>query len=492
MKAPLMKKKDLRVLLWNRQKTNLPGDQSLLDGLLYSFSCFHVWDRYGIQIKIWIRKEIPYSGMCVETSRELMARLNPTPPRHLGVKVEQVHKDFAGNKVGIKASHHDFLIVKNEHSGTLWLVDPTWQQFVDEERRIPSQPVLIIKLESPGHPYRSTDITEILQHANISDEWSREIWADTVEEYLNRQHRKEGKDRSGDEAMKASVFPYTKDPFEQWRQRELVPFGWYQNIAKLVRKVKTLMFRGEPDYPQDSLYFKEYSRQFKQLNEEESRIFLLKVLLSHFLVPKTNPFTWKNLLAWQHNKVPVLFYKEIKDILPGYNLFQVTALTRAPQTGTDITEFYLINGVYVGYGVALFGSSYISMGFQIFENPDDPRFGRGKVPGLSKAILKERLNAYKNLIPQGQIWHVRIPPNQYKGKVPRFYLDLGFQSKSGQKEDYSKGLFLDLSGTGKNADLAMTGKRDTGGIDLTPANMNLQTKMDSRLYVNGGYSLWWS
>ena len=131
--------------------------------------------------------EVPYSGECVETSRELKARLS-NPKRNLEVKVEQLHQFLVGNNVGIKAYHHDFLIVTLEDSGTVWLVDPTWQQFVDERHRIPSQPVLIIKIESTGHPYQSTDIADFLRKANISDAWSQVIWLNRIAAYLNERH----------------------------------------------------------------------------------------------------------------------------------------------------------------------------------------------------------------------------------------------------------------------------------------------------------------
>jgi len=114
----------------------------------------------------------------------------------------------------------------------------------------------------------------------------------------------------------------------------------------------------------------------------------------------------------------------------------------------DATEFFFINGVYVGYGVTRIVNddhSEIEMQFQIFPQTTYPELGRGKVKGLSLEIFKSRLNLWRQLTPKAV---VAVEKHQFKNiEKPTFYLNLGFQPYNKPKSDepdYSGGLKLYL------------------------------------------------
>jgi len=252
-----------------------------------------------------------------------------------------------------------------------------------------------------------------------------------------------------------TFFPYTRDTFDVWRKRILD--HWDNRKFKLLQWLQWihLTFMPKEKYTSDP-YFDKYDRNFQKMTEEEARVFLSEILISHIKY-HSMPYTLRALTQRRDNKPPTVFYQETRDLLQGYHLLTAMALTHTSRPQAEATEFYFVNGVYVGYGVAAFMETpQLALQFHIFENPTDSRLGRGKVPKLSERIFRQRLRLYTKLIPEGEMRTAYVLPGQYREvQIPTFYLKLGFLPVNGF--DYKDGLYLEMFG---HASSAMTTEKN--------------------------------
>jgi hypothetical protein len=105
----------------------------------------------------------------------------------------------------------------------------------------------------------------------------------------------------------------------------------------------------------------------------------------------------------------------------------------ARRVQAELTEFFLVNGVYVGCGVTRYeGPSRVELQYNIFPQVPDTRFGRGQIAGLSKTIYQMRLETLRQILDDGAI--VTVPQHQFSSdkilannaKTLGFYASLEF------------------------------------------------------------------
>ncbi|MBF0522705.1 MAG: tetratricopeptide repeat protein [Candidatus Omnitrophica bacterium] len=264
--------------------------------------------------------------------------------------------------------------------------------------------------------------------------------------------------------ISSSQFVYTDAPFETWRQDISMPLSRTDDLQKLRNRVEQLGVANNVSPELEPLtsgaIFDQFANRFKQMSKEEGAAFLQNILLDQKNKPSIAP-TWTTLLREKNGQSPVLFYDEVRDILPGHNLARVMTLTTRDDGDTHATEFYFIDRVYIGYGVTRFNSGFsnLVMTYRIFSQNSHSAFGQEeKIEGLAQKIYEARLDLWKNFIPQGGEATVFVGPSQYEdARALEFYKDKMHFSplsefRSDGNEDYSQGLFHILT----NSDRAMT------------------------------------
>ncbi len=197
------------------------------------------------------------------------------------------------------------------------------------------------------------------------------------------------------------------------------------------------------------------SPDLEKIEGEKARQLLQKIQLQHLdLAGTSTPYTFATVSLMKNGKPPAVYVSETPSLLPGHHLTRVIAVNGAEDAAAHLTEFYFVNGVYVGYGLTVIHAtdfSKIDLLYQIFKDPGYG-YGRRKIEGLSAEIYRARLRLLRGLVPEGQRIRVSVSKNQYQNVAePSFYLRLGFKtvrpvSKNGTP-DYKGGLFLDLRGT---------------------------------------------
>ncbi|MEI6438511.1 MAG: hypothetical protein WCO69_07170 [Candidatus Omnitrophota bacterium] len=262
------------------------------------------------------------------------------------------------------------------------------------------------------------------------------------------------------EIVRTSVFGTTLEPFNVWKRRVLEPLE--QKESDRIEKLRQISANAATfKAARAGVIFDAVASHFgaNKMSDDESREFLLRLLGEH-MRHKTSPLTWGALFNWRGDRadapreqwrVPVLFYDELRDLLPGYHLTRVMAVSHSNMTSADLTEFFFINGVYVGYGVTRFVDDFkdMEMQFQMFEATADRALGRGKVAGLSQAVFKARLELLRQLMPQAEEGSVFVEKHQFQDiKIPSFYLRLGFEPAASSDlegtPNFGEGLVLRL------------------------------------------------
>ena len=159
-----------------------------------------------------------------------------------------------------------------------------------------------------------------------------------------------------------------------------------------------------------------------QLPVEDAKKFLEHVRFYHLEHISRFPFTF---LDFGRN----VYFRDLKVNLNGesLNITQALVVSDSKLAQAEITEFFLVNGVYVGYGVTRYmGPTDVWLQFNLFPRVQGSRFGRGLIPGLSKAIYQMRMETLRRMLDDGAVLTVEERQFPSAGALG-FYLSLGFE-----------------------------------------------------------------
>lgn len=158
------------------------------------------------------------------------------------------------------------------------------------------------------------------------------------------------------------------------------------------------------------------------LSTDDAKKFLEHTRYFHLEHISQFPFTFLDL----GQKV---YFRDIKTSLNGesLNITQALVVSESKMAQAEITEFFLVNGVYVGYGVTRYmGPTDVELQFNLFPQVPGSRFGRGLIPGLSKAIYQMRMETLRRMLDDGAVLTVEESQFLSAGTLG-FYLSLGFE-----------------------------------------------------------------
>ncbi|HNX68553.1 MAG TPA: HD domain-containing protein [Candidatus Omnitrophota bacterium] len=223
------------------------------------------------------------------------------------------------------------------------------------------------------------------------------------------------------------------------------------------------------------------SSDLKTLEGKPAFDFLQRLQVYHLSGEgRTLPLPYWSLSANEPGREPVLFFRSVPGILSGRDLTQVLAVNgmtvdgKSIRDGADVTEFYFVDGIYVGYGVTRVNKGDLSdleMQYKIFANTDHPDYGSGRGDGLAEAIYRTRIELWRSLVPRDVTAKVTVKAHQLDGHIteqnpPSFYEGLGFKASNlaDGKPDYKNGLVLSLRGFRKERPLIMTPETAAGAF----------------------------
>ncbi|MFH1799306.1 MAG: hypothetical protein ABH891_00465 [Candidatus Omnitrophota bacterium] len=175
------------------------------------------------------------------------------------------------------------------------------------------------------------------------------------------------------------------------------------------------------------------SAEFEQLSPDLSKKFVNHVRFYNLEHAPIVPFTYFNFGE-------DVYFRKRQITLNGESLnithalvLSGSALAQVP-VQANLTEFFLVNGVYVGCGVTRYeGPARAELQYNIFPEVPGTRFGRSQVEGLSKAIYGLRLEDLGQILDEGAV--VTVPLHQFtadeiaanNAKTLGFYKSLEFE-----------------------------------------------------------------
>ena len=189
--------------------------------------------------------------------------------------------------------------------------------------------------------------------------------------------------------------------------------------------------------------------EFNEIESSAARKLLDHVRMNHIRGQNRVPFTFFDL----GNQV---YYDEIVTQIGGKSshVARVFVLSKSSQVDYEITEFFFVNGAYVGYGVARYLSrSDVELQFNLFEDVPGTHFGRGKIPGLARRVFEQRLESLSSHLDGNAV--LTVEANQFNSPIAlQFYRNMGFvpwdtnvtlpENIAGMSEDEFQVLFKSL------------------------------------------------
>ena len=150
----------------------------------------------------------------------------------------------------------------------------------------------------------------------------------------------------------------------------------------------------------------------------------------------------KVLLITTQNQIPYTFFyfdtsmqvfeSELKVKNEKMHFAHALSVSNLENGDKDITEFFFVNSCCVGYGVTHIpkDSNRMQLQFNLFNEVEGSRFGRGRIQGFAKAILKERVLNLCGIYPDKLL---SISKSQYESSPSalKLYSSLGFFALDG-------------------------------------------------------------
>jgi hypothetical protein len=281
--------------------------------------------------------------------------------------------------------------------------------------------------------------------------------------------------------------------------------AWHELVAgyqQMTQELKEPMFNGIPNVLRNMLD----NSGYQYLSQELAGAILDRLRLRHLRYETTVPYSLMSL------NPHLSYYREYVD-LSGSRIAKVIFFTATKESKMEITEFFFVDGEYVGYGHAKLTSQRLDFFKQnkldnlrlLFHILNNSR-GNGE---LWRRVFDERMKEFSALLPKNGRFEIRPDQFNQEAAALKFYADLGFKPEDPQLEQVMRSCLEELDDAKKKNngkinpkiyqkivkdskynglfssilvryvnDKAQISLQSPGGIDLTDKRMKLDVDSD--------------